>query len=380
MTLVFDRSSEMARPKMHALVIGAGRFPHYGDGKQANVQSCYDSAVAIIDFLLDHKDQLEPQLATIDCLLGNPAVDPSKASDTMPARQQHGIAQDVDVARPVENEVKGMFDDFIARCDPGDSVFLYFCSHGVVGREEIGLLLLEDINSRVGSPWAQLLDVKFVAQNLPARIEAENLWLFMDACQEKIPELAEQVGGAKGIDVVSAQTRHFVKYRGRSLALAAGRFGNTTHAPKDGGVAHFTQALLDGLTNCCVDRRGGEWRISSKQLQSELETVARAAGYPPIEVTQLMAGGQTRFLMTIDQPSIPVHVFSRPESLLRNASSARARDPLSDSSIDKTGRHWRFRVPPTPDLYELEIAVGTTTLTGPLEINPPAVEWEVRDE
>ncbi|MEO1920816.1 MAG: hypothetical protein ABGW84_02895 [Sphingomonadaceae bacterium] len=380
MTLIFDRSGDIAGKKMHALVIGAGRFPHFGDGKNANVQSCYDSAVAIIDFLLDHKDRLEPQLATIDCLLGNPSVDPDQASDTMPAREQHGIAHDVDVARPIEAEVKGIFDDFISRFEPGDSAFLYFCSHGVVGREEVGLLVLEDINSRAGSPWAQILDVKFAAQNLPARLEAESVWLFMDACQERIPELAEQVGGAKGIDAFSVQTRDLVNYRAKSLALAAGRFGNTTYAPEEGGVAHFTQALLDGLTYCCVDRRGGEWRISSKQLQWELETVARAAGYPSIEVTQLVGSGQPRFLMTVDEPSIPVHVFSRPESLLRQASNAQAKDLFGHSTFTKTGPDWRFRAPPSPDQYQLEIAVGEKTLTAPLEINPPAVEWEIGNE
>lgn len=379
MTVIFDRMVKIDGPKMHALVIGAGRFPYFGDGREANVQSCYDSAVKVIDFLLGHKDQLEPKLASIDCLLGNPSVDPQQASDTMPARPGD-IPHDVDVAKPTEANVKALFDAFVDRFKPGDSAFLYFCSHGVAGRDESGLLLLEDIHSRAGDQWAQLLDVKLVAQNLPARIKAENVWLFMDACQEKIDDLADQVGGASGIDPVKVSSRDLVRHRGKSLALAAARFGTTTQAPADGGVAYFTQALIDGLTNCCVDRRGGKWRIPSKQLQSELGTVARAAGYPPIEVTSLVASGQTRFLMTIDIPSIPVHIYSRPESLLRNASSALVRDPTNNKTFPKVGKDWRFRVPPAPDEYELEIATGGTTLTGQIEIYPPAVEWEVRDE
>lgn len=379
MTLVFDRSAEIEGAQMHALVIGAGRFPYFGNGQEANVQACYDSAVAVIDFLLTHKDRLEPPLATIDCLLGDPSVDPKTAQDVMPARPSD-IPQAVPVGRPVESEVRAIFDDLLARFRPGDSAFLYFCSHGVAGREESGLLLLEDIHSHRGNPWLQLLDVKLIAQNLPARLKADNVWLFMDACQERIEDLVDQVGGATGLEVVTVSSREVVRHKGKSLALAAARFGTTTQAPAGGGVAYFTKALIDGLTNCCVDRRQGKWRISSKQLQSELGTVARAAGYPPIEVTPLVASGQTRFLMTIDQPSIPVYIYSRPESLLRNALSAIVRDCATGQNRSTASPEWRFRVPPEPDEYEIEVITDRTTLTGLLEIVPPAVEWEIRDE
>ena len=380
MTLLLDRDADAEGPRMHALVVGCGRFPWLPPSKDADRQAAYDSAVAMADFLLDHADRLEPRLATLDCLLADPSIDPEKGPDTFPARPDRGLPEAVAVDRPLADNFIEAIDALCGRCRKGDSLFLYFCSHGVAGREETGLLVLEDVARLKASRWRQVVDVKTLAQQLPAKVGAAHAWIFMDACQEAIPELKDRVGGIRGLDVVEVSSAQIARHDGQVLALCAGRYGQETFAPRAGGLGYFTRTLLDGLTSSCVDRSDMRWRISNMKLQYGLERVALAAGYGTIAYTPLLARSQPAFLMDVEEPTIPVHITSRPEWLLGNAERAVARGDHNGPSFAKApAQEWRFRVPPHPVQYRIEIESNGTTVTKLFEISPPAVVEEIRN-
>lgn len=376
MTLVYERDPGDG-PRLHALVIGCGRFPWLSPDLNADRQACFDSAVEIVRFLERHSDSFAPRLATIDCLLADPRVDPAREEDRYPGDPQTGRPARP-VERPLAANVRAAFAGLVARCRPGDTVFFYSTSHGVAGRDETGLLVLEDVGSNPADAWEQLLDVKSVAMYLPARVKAANVWIFMDACQEVLEELKDQAGGVTPIQPVKVSSTERARYPSRCTALAAARYGTQTHAPAEGGVAYFTQALLDALGQSCVEKKGGEWRVTAKQLVFGLESVARAAGAPPIELTPLVVSTQAGHLLTLAEPSFPVHIVSRPLQLVAGAASAYLVGEGADRQFAKApGAEWRFRVPPIPDAYEIHVQAPDGALVETLEIDPPAIEREL---
>lgn len=377
MTLVYERDPGEG-PRLHALVIGCGRFPWLSPDLNADRQACFDSGVEMIRFLARHSDRFSPPLTTIDCLLADPRVDPDgEEGDRYPGDPDTGEPGRA-VDRPLAANVTAAFNALLTRCRPGDSVFFYSTSHGVAGRDETGLLVLEDVGSNPGNLWEQLLDVKSVAMYLPARVKAANVWIFMDACQEVLEELKDQAGGVTGIQPVKVSSTERARYPARCTALAAARYGTQTHAPAEGGIAYFTQALLDALGQSCVEKKGGEWRVTAKQIVFGLESVARAAGVPPIELTPLVVSTQAGHLLTLAEPSFPVHIVSRPMQLVAAAASAYLVDENSGQQFAKTpGAEWRFRVPAVPDTYEVHVQGPNGALIDTLEIDPPAIELEL---
>lgn len=379
MTVVLQRDLADG-PRLHALVIGCGRFPYLPGAPNSDRQACYDSAVAVIEFLAERADDLEPPLARVDCLLSDPRV-PAGGQDMLlpsPEGTQAGLVE-MAVAPVREAEVRRAFEELLEAFRPGDTVFIYACSHGVAGRDETGLLVLEDVNSSLGSPWAQLLDVKSVALHLPARSGAANVWIFMDACQEILEELRDQAGGVRGIAPVTTTSSAMVTCPVRSTALAAARYGQQTFAPAAGGVAYFTQALLDALGQSCVEWRDREWRVTAKELNYGLDSIARAAGIPAIEVTALTSHNKQAHLLRVANPSVPVLITSRPAATLATARSAHLLDDAGNQLFGKgNGPEWRFRAPPQPASYRWRVeGITPPPLHGEIEIRPPAVELEI---
>lgn len=387
MTLVLDLPRDDG-PRLHAVVIGCGRFPHLPAHMQADRPACYDSAVEMVAFLAANADAFEPPLARIDCLLADPAT-PAGQIDVLPGSVTERVAAANPAAgaglvagpvdAPRQANVQKAFDDLLAACRPGDAVLVYGCSHGVAGRDETGLLVLEDVHSSPGNRWAQVLDMKYLASGLPAVTEASAVWVFMDACQEVIDDLKDTVGGANGFRPISYGAGQLARAKVKATALAAAHYGAATHAPPAGGVAYFTRALLDGIRACCVERIDGKWKSTAKELVYGLEKIARATGPQPITVSTLVTDTKEAALMRVAEPSIPVHISSVPSRTLDQAIEAYLLDGDARSNPKQEGREWRFRVPIEPRSYEVNVVSKLgTPVTLPLHVSPPAVFLEVR--
>jgi hypothetical protein len=377
MTIVFDRGPS-AEPKTHALVIGCGRFPWIDPSLQPDRQSCFDSAAEVIKFLVERADDLIAPLATIDCLMADPAVDPDREPDRLPASVVAlGLLTD-EVERPLARNVEDVLHALRNRCDPGDSIFIYLTSHGVAGRDERGLLVLEDANRRPADMWGQVLNVKSLAQYLPGSTQASSVWIFMDACQEVLGDIVNQVGGNAGMEPIKVNIVDYANQPVTAVALAAVHLGGEAYAPPAGGVAYFTQALLEGLGSCCVEWREREWRVTGQRVLFGLDRIARALDGREITPQALVGFNMESHLLRVSNPSIPVHIASRPEAMLADATAACLVDGGSNEVFSKnTGQDWRFRVPPRPTEYRIRIQLGGETLEEDLFVEAPAVSHEV---
>lgn len=377
MTIVFDRALP-AGPRTHALVIGCGRFPWIDANLQPDRQSCFDSAVEVVSFLVERADDLIAPLATIDCLLANPSVDPAHERDQLPGSVVELGLLTEEVERPLARNVEDAFHALRDRCDPGDSIFVYLTSHGVAGRDERGLLVLEDANSRPGDMWAQVLNVKSLAQYLPGSIQASSVWIFMDACQEVLEDIVNQVGGNAGMEPIKVNIVDYARQPVTAVALAAVHLGGEAYAPAAGGVAYFTQALLEGLGSCCVEWREREWRVTGQKVLFGLERIARALDGRKITPQALVGFNMDSHLLRVRDPSIPVHIASRPEAMLASADAACLVDGDFNECFSKImDQDWRFRVPPRPSEYRIRIQLPGSTLEESLFVEAPAVNHEV---
>ncbi len=366
-------------PRMHALVIGCGRFPYMTNPAEAARQACYDSAVEIIRFLVEHCDRLMPPLGSIDCLLADPRVDPQNKDDELLLDMPGTALVSGPVDRPTQENVTVALNELAARCRPSDTLFLYFCSHGVAGRDETGLLVLEDVNRYAGNPWQQILDVKFLAQALPVRSAAAAVWMYLDACQEVIPELKDRLNGAKLTAPLDATATEISRCRVVSATLSAGRYGAKTHAPPGGGVAYFTRALIEGMTRCCVERREREWRVTAMRIMFGLEGVARAVDGTVIETSQLIPFNKEAQLLRVDQPSIPVHITSVPSSFIEGSVQAQLIDDTNQVVCTKgQNEEWRFRIGRIPSSYTVRLTYNGKQHDSHLEVEAPAVLFEVQ--
>lgn len=377
MTIVYQAAGN--GPRMHALVIGCGRFPHMANPAQAARQACYDSAVEMIRFLFEHRNQLMPPLSTIDCLLADPRVGHEENNDQLLLEMlETGLVMGR-VDRPIQENVTAALNELISRCQPGDALFLYFCSHGVAGRDETGLLVLEDVNRYAGNLWQQMLDVKFLAQALPVRSRASAVWVFLDACQEVIPELKDQLNGAKLTAPLEATASEIARCRVVSATLSAGRYGAETHAPPGGGAAYFTRALIEGMTRCCVERRELEWRVTAMRIMFGLEKVARAVDGTAIETGQLIPFNKEAQLLRVGQPSIPIHITSVPSSFIDGEAQVSLIDEAGQVVCTKDqNQEWRFRIYQIPSNYTVRVTYGGVQHDSHLEVEPPAVLFVVQ--
>jgi hypothetical protein len=230
----------------------------------------------MVTFLVQNANAFEAKLATIELLLSDPTVqtgqdrfriipehDP-RARSSAPVDQHDAV----DPAR--EAEVTRACTEWFSRCRPDgrDHMLFYGCSHGVADRDSEGLMVLEDVRSSAFGAWKQVLNVRSIAIGVPARLNPGGAWFFLDACQELLPEIVDQIGGLPGIRPIevgaSERARHSSKGGVRPLVLGTS-FGMKTFA-EDSGVAFFTQALLAGIERYCFERRNRRFLVTGRKL------------------------------------------------------------------------------------------------------------------
>lgn len=384
MTLIYDRQVDTPH-RAHAFVLGIGRFPHLSD---KDIKTGYDSAVKFIEFLVRSADQFNHKLATIECLLSDPDKTPNPGGvqvDELPkCDPQHDPRADTKVDAATLPNVQRAADDWIDRCEPGDLIIFYGCSHGVAERDQGGLLVLEDVLSSRNNPWNQLLDVHGMASFLPAKKRGSDVWVFLDACQEVIPNLVQTVGGATPYLPVTATVVEQAKPQVRdSFTLAGSKFGGFAKAPKKGGVAYFTEALLHGLEKSCVERIQNNWSVTGKELLFGLDKVSFAAYGTTVTPKPFRGYNEDGILLHVKDPEFPVLVRTIPEKLMKSATDVglhrpnTAGQPVVSRNNNKAPQ-WRCSVKPNQAPLELHIDLPVTgKKTQPLIMKPPAIIMEV---
>jgi len=384
------------QPVMHALIIGVGRFPNLPPARNADRKTCADSARAIIEFLMEQASarNFQVPLASVECLVSDPGIDlggQDLVSRCHPTRDPR-VNENVDPGTMAN--VDAACDAWLTRCRPidtgigfkGDHLLLYICSHGVAGRDEGALAVMEDIKTEGFKRWTQLLNIGSMARHIPAATDAGAVWLFLDACQEVLNELTEMVDGVNAHEPARANISQMAKCKVTSLALAGSNFGDFAHAPAGGGIAYFTEALIDGLSNSCVENTPDGWVSTAKEIPGGVVKVAKSAYGKNVHTEILKAPSYDQQFLRVGAPRIPVDVTSSPSGILQSASKAavihsETRDELFIRDIADTEETWRLRVNPGGSLdIEITSPIRPAPYTARVMAIPPAQSVEVSDE
>ena len=267
MTLVYNRHREP--PATHAFILGCGRFPALDPTLRPNRLSTVNGARKIVRFLIDHADDLIAPLASVECLISDPndAEGQDALGIGMFANDPRGGSDAVDCASLASTTFAGKA--WLNRCRKGDTMFFYMASHGIVDSSCAAFALLEDVNSNRFSPWEQSLNIKNLATGLPT-IEAGACWVFLDACQEQLPDAMDRIDGTGGLCLLRPTSKHLAKRSEvQSCALAGSRYGGVANSPVS-DPPYFTQALLRGLEGACVELFETAWAGSLQPSGSRM--------------------------------------------------------------------------------------------------------------
>lgn len=366
MTLVYERSREEAHksgptphPVTHAFIIGCGRFPNFKAAQGMDRASTVEGARQMAQFLIRRADDFVAPIASIECLLSDPAetagndrlvldLDPQTVPELSNVKGLAGRSVPVDAANYDNTKAAG--NAWLDRCEEGDHLLFYMSSHGV-GDMVAAIGLLEDVAAKPRTRWQNSLNITALAQGAQTT-GADRSWLFFDACQEVVADWT--INGTPGLTLIDFTLKQALKAgRRKPLALAAARLGQRAWAPTDGKPPYFTQALLEGLENLCVEPVSGlGWAVTGEKLWFSLKNVADAAvGWTGLEPEPLMPfNEQGVALIKAAKPEVAIVLRTSVESDFLSAQSLSA--VCEDQAVpeqthvpDGQSMAWRFRVP-----------------------------------
>lgn len=345
MTTVYLRQGDA--PQTHAFIIGCGRFPNLSPNGAADRLATAAGARAMVRFLLDRADSLIAPLGSIEVLLSDPAQ--AAGQDTLGLGViEHDPRADDSVDRANDPNYHASGDRWIGRCRPGDHMFFYMASHGITDSDTTAVAVLEDIRSINHRPWAQSINITQLASALPT-LQADGCWVFLDACQEVIPAVFQQIGGAQSAPLITPDITALTRRRTSSVSLAGSRLGSSAWAPAGDAPPFFTQALIEGLSGASVEFTTTDgWVVTGQQILFTLRRIANAA----FNNTDLQTESLTQFnrdvkLLRVPHPQIPVVVRTATENHMLAAVSVTANDGNGRVFAKNDGElAWRFRVDP----------------------------------
>ncbi|WOX12553.1 caspase family protein [Streptomyces sp. N50] len=300
MTYLVDSSGP--GPRVHALIIGVGRYRHLdgGDEPASYDTLVYDqltsppvSAAAFARWVRDELRHPVAEPGSVDLLLS-----PGETSDP------GGESMHVEV--PSADAVVRAVDRWRSRCDsdPENVALFYFSGHGIDNGNP--LLLLEDFARN----RSRILDAALDRIDLVAGMrtcKAAYQYYFVDCCRERkdrldqlreahtlpLPDVVEGPETRRDLTVVSASVH------GRTA-------GGTPHA-----VSDFTQALLDALAGRAASRLEGQWRVTSLGLYRTIHELTGVA--PVLQPPTMSVLGDCTLHLFDGAPHVPLGVRCAPE-------------------------------------------------------------------
>jgi hypothetical protein len=359
MTLVYERKVD--GPKTLAMIVGCGRFPSYRSdiSRRATVAG----ARAVTKFLQDHADDFVARVAKIEVLLSDPAIPPGGGDRLGLDRSSHDPRGD-DAIEPAQlfNAMEAA-RRWLADFAPGDHLFFYMSSHGLVDIALSAIGLLEDFYSNPDAPYTHSIDISALARGAIGK-RAGASWIFLDACQEIVPELLQQPDGSGAAKFITP-TLQGLANGSPCLALAGSRFGGSAWAPNDDKPPFFTQALLHAMGSSGVSQLPDlGWAVTGQRLLFDLKDVADAAlDNPSLDPQPLQPFSSRVALLKVKEPQVPVVVRTATEGDMLKARSMRvldSKDREVQTKADDRALAWRFNLPADGLRYRIE-----STFDGP---------------
>jgi len=355
-------------PQTHVFIIGCGRFLSLRPDGSANAVATTAGARALARILIDQADALVAPLGSVEVLLSDATAQPGQDLLGI-GLLQHDPRPDDLVSPATEANYRTAGDLWVGRCRPGDHMFFYMASHGVANSDATAVGVLEDVKSAAHRPWSQSINVTQLATALPI-LGADGCWVFLDACQEVVPEILEQVNGVQSQPLITYSVTDLARRRTSSVALAGSRLGGTAWAPTDGNPPFFTQALIEALRGAGVEFFAGEgWMVTGLQILFNLDHIANAAlNNAGLQTESLTQFNRRVKLLRVAAPMIPVVVRTATENHMSVAVSVTASDG-NGRTYTKVGNDlaWRFRVEPDQAVFTAQ-----AQFAGPHPVYQPA--------
>jgi hypothetical protein len=311
MTTVFDDESD--QPRMHALVIGVGRYryslrgvehgqAHVESGRpEDQLKSAPRAAEAFATWLLTHqKDSRAAPLGSLEAAISS--------DGQMPRR-----LEDRDLEAPTWQETSTAFDTWLERCNrnPGNVAVFYFSGHGC-GLNSDQYLLLEDVGESVSRFFANAVDFSGTLRGM-FRCKAKIQCFFIDACATVLDGTD---GGA--LPLISANGSDVVE---RDCLALTSPYGAKAYESSE-GTTRFTDALLQAL-GFGANNVNGTWQVTTGTLDFAVQEMLRW-NRKPGEPEQTVARGSDSprggFIHTLaSPPAIPFRFDLDPAEALRFA-------------------------------------------------------------
>lgn len=311
-------------PVTHAFVIGCGRFPYLSSNRGMDRAATAAGARQMLQFLTQFGPRFLAPIATIECLISDPAVQPGQ--DKVDIVQAPGAAPvSVAVDAVLKGNAEAAGEAWINRCRQGDHMFFYMSSHGITdGAAALGLF--EDVLSNKNRKWSQSLNITTLSQGLMVN-GADRAWVFLDACQEVIQDVIGAPTGSPSLDLIQWSVSDLVRLKRKPVTLAGSRLGGRAWAPTDGRPPYFTQALLAGLSNAFVEPLPGlGWVVTGQQILFGINDVADAVlDWSGLQADPLHIFNERGLgLLRIEAPQVPIKISTFTEAHMANCTNGEA--------------------------------------------------------
>jgi len=186
----------------HAFIVGVGEFLN---GKNVDVESipgAATGAISALKFLLEHKDNLEAPLSTIELVLSGSDEHLSEVYDLLGYETDSKITTGVALDKATLPNLKQAQRAWMSRCKKSyenrngkafkdrDNLFMYLSSHGFSDVEdqvyfataEYGLIPDGEDSDTINF-YQNLVEIGRTAMAIPSTYLCKNLWVFLDICQ-----------------------------------------------------------------------------------------------------------------------------------------------------------------------------------------------------
>jgi hypothetical protein len=258
------------KPRLHALVIGVGRYRHLNGGPGplaadplglSQVTTPPITAKKITDWLLE-------KYVSADCPLGSVELLLSPEEEIV---RPDGQKKQTDPA--TFERIEPAFNQWEKRCSKhqDNKAFFYFCGHGL--NKGTQFILPEDFGDPFwADPWRNNID--FDAMRVGMRsCKAQTQFFFIDACRETPFGLLDQIN-VTGQSLIKAKFSDSVAC---SAAYYATTEGKAAFGPEK-DVTYFGQAVIKCLEGAGSSNVGGSWIVDTYSLSKALGDLMQHLG------------------------------------------------------------------------------------------------------
>ncbi|HKO59294.1 MAG TPA: caspase family protein [Thermoanaerobaculia bacterium] len=259
-----EQDIDLTGPRLHAIVIGAGEYPHLKPGAPnaagtnfglGQLTTTTITAKRIAEWLATKYTNTAVQFGSIELLL-SPGEQVTRPDGKDVVIEEATLANITDAFRK----------RWLKRClaQPGGIAFFYFAGHGLsAGAAQY--LLPSDFSDPAGTRWERCIDFKASRSGM-GHVKATQLF-FVDACRETPIDALTQANPPTGARLVDDATM-FDQPASIATYYAAAQ-GLQAYGPED-DATYFATAVIDSLDGAAALNRNGKLQVDTFTLSNAL--------------------------------------------------------------------------------------------------------------